>query len=105
MKVKSHMGMPLNAAADAQADVGAEADPTMSRTTETVTMPIMFRAQTHLPTLHLSQFTLDCMARRGTEPLPPYPQPAPLQWTGIRGEAKKLVSQLVHQRVDDMVLA
>ncbi len=45
------------------------------------------------------------MAQRGIEQVPPDPQPAPLLWTGVRGEAKKLVTLFVHQRVDDMVLA
>jgi len=92
VKVKSHMGMPMNAAADAQADIGAEGDPTTCEMVEAATMPILFRARACQPASHLSQFTLASMAQSRTEPTPLDPQPTPLPWTGIRSEVKKLVS-------------
>ncbi len=70
VKVKSDMGMPMNAAADAQADIGAEGDPTTCETMEAATMPILFRAQARPPALHFSQFSLAHMAQSRAEQIP-----------------------------------
>jgi hypothetical protein len=104
VKVKSHMGMPLNAAADAQADLGAEADPTTSSTIATVTMSLQFRPRPSLlPPARLQALPTS----RAQDVSPPLPDPVstPAAWTGIRSEAKKLVSRSFRQRLDDITLA
>ncbi len=86
VKVKSHMGIPLNAAADAQADIEAAGYPEMALAPEAALMPLQFRACIIQPPPPVSLFT---QARKNQDkqqhnmtPLLPSP------WTGMWNEMK-----------------
>jgi ribonuclease HI len=59
VKVKSHMGMPLNAEADKLADVGMTEETATPEVDPTATMPLSFRSRRPPPERPQSTFTRD----------------------------------------------
>eukprot|EP00961_Rhodomonas_salina_P272754 3685619-Rhodomonas_salina.1 len=59
VKVKSHMGMPLNAAADKAADAGAKAEHTPPDIEGLQALPIQFRSRVAPAMAPTSAFTRD----------------------------------------------
>eukprot|EP00961_Rhodomonas_salina_P114226 1536888-Rhodomonas_salina.1 len=112
VKVKSHMGMPFNAAADKAADEGAESENTPPDIEGLQALPLQFQSRVAPATAPTSEFTL---ARLHVAAMPdpadsasadPSAEPDPSAgWKLFPKEVEQLVQQLSHCCIDDLVLA
>eukprot|EP00961_Rhodomonas_salina_P148894 2004482-Rhodomonas_salina.1 len=105
VKVKSHMGMPLNAAADKAADAGEEAEHTPPDIEGLQALPIQFRSQVAPAMASTSAFTRDRShvaampdpPDAGSTSADPAAEPdSPSGWKRFPKEVGHLVLQLFH---------
>eukprot|EP00961_Rhodomonas_salina_P077369 1037592-Rhodomonas_salina.1 len=108
------MGMPFNAAADKAADAGAESDTAYPDIEGLLALPLQFRSRVAPVPAPTSAFTRahshaaampdppDASSDSADPPDDPTP---PAGWKRFPKEVARLVRQLSHRRMDDLVLS